>query len=131
MCQRLLRSRGCGARLRKPCSGCRPVQGAPQEAPRALTRNGFAQCPSRRGRGQRRWRSFEERALPPSNLSAQYSTFDFDAAAFEGKGLKIEVSEIAPAFGHPGGGLQVRHFEPCVPPKFISVTDLRDMGILS
>lgn len=69
--------------------------------------------------------------MPPSNLSAQYSTFDFDAAAFEGKGLKIEVSEIAPALGHPGGGLQVRHFEPGVPPKFISVTDLRDMGILS
>ncbi|MFA0851187.1 TNT domain-containing protein [Curtobacterium sp. WHRI 8282] len=75
--------------------------------------------------------SFEERALPPSNLSDKYSTFDFDAAAFEGKGLKIEVSEIAPAFGHPGGGLQVRFFKPGDPIEFVSVTDLKRMGILS
>ena len=75
--------------------------------------------------------SFEERALPPSNLSDAYSKYDFDAAAFEGKGLKIEVSKIAPAFGHPGGGLQVRFFRPGDPLQFYSVKQLENEGILS
>ena len=75
--------------------------------------------------------SFEQRALPPSNLSDAYRTYDFDAAAFEGQGLKIEVSEIAPAFGHPGGGLQVRFVDPGPPMSFRSAADLRDLGILS
>lgn len=74
--------------------------------------------------------SFEERALPPSNLSDAYSKFDFDAAAFEGHGLKIEVSEIAPAFGHPGGGLQVRFFTPGDPPTFLTVSELKRLKIL-
>lgn len=75
--------------------------------------------------------SFEGRALPPSNLSDPYSTFDFDPTAFEGKGLKIEVSEIAPAFGHPGGGLQVRFFRPGDPPAFLTVRQLKGLGVLS
>lgn len=75
--------------------------------------------------------SFEQRALPPSNLSDAYRKYDFDAAAFEGQGLKIEVSEIAPAFGHPGGGLQVKFVDPGPPMSVRSVTDLRELGILS
>ncbi len=75
--------------------------------------------------------SFEQRALPPSNLSDAYWKYDFDAAAFEGQGLKIEVSEIAPAFGHPGGGLQVRFMNPGPPVQFLSAADLRNLGILS
>ncbi|PYY63964.1 hypothetical protein DEJ30_10965 [Curtobacterium sp. MCPF17_003] len=74
--------------------------------------------------------SFEQRALPPSNLSEAYRTYDFDAAAFEGQGLKIEVSEIAPAFGHQEGG-QVRFIDPGPPVSFRSSADLRELGIPS
>ncbi|SDQ71896.1 hypothetical protein SAMN02800687_2541 [Curtobacterium sp. UNCCL20] len=41
------------------------------------------------------------------------------------------VSEIAPAFGHPGGGLQVRFMNPGPPVQFLSAADLPNLGILS
>jgi len=49
---------------------------------------------------------FEQRSLPPSNLRAPYSIYELtgDLPA----GARIEVSEVAPAFGRPGGGIQVR-----------------------
>ncbi|MGX9347080.1 DNA/RNA non-specific endonuclease [Microbacterium sp. KNMS] len=48
---------------------------------------------------------FEARALPPGNLRADYTIRDLVSLP---PGGRIEVSRIAPAFGQPGGGLQVR-----------------------
>ena len=52
---------------------------------------------------------FGERALPGSNLNAPYS--EFRLADDLPDGVRIEVSEVAPAFGQPGGGLQVRFLD--------------------
>ena len=49
---------------------------------------------------------FEQRALPPGNLSAPYLTVRLTDDL--PPGTRIEVSEVAPAFGQPGGGIQVR-----------------------
>ena len=48
---------------------------------------------------------FEQRALPPSNLTQPYTVLDLHSLP---PGAYLEVSRIAPAFGRPGGGLQVR-----------------------
>lgn len=50
--------------------------------------------------------SFESRSLPPGNLRDPYSVFEVGDRLPDG--YRIEVSEIAPAFGRDGGGLQVR-----------------------
>ena len=68
---------------------------------------------------------FEYRSLPPSNLSDPYFTYGLGGRLPDG--VRIEVSEIAPAFGHSGGGLQVRVLGPDGP---ISVNDLRKAGVL-
>lgn len=52
---------------------------------------------------------FEHRALPGSNLNDPYFTFELTGRLPEG--VRIEVSEVAPAFGQPGGGLQVRFLD--------------------
>ncbi|MET0590301.1 MAG: glycohydrolase toxin TNT-related protein [Naasia sp.] len=62
---------------------------------------------------------FEQRALPGSNLNAPYSTFRLADELPDG--VRIEVSEIAPAFGQPGGGMQVRFLDGDVP---LSVEDM-------
>ncbi|WP_373460747.1 glycohydrolase toxin TNT-related protein [Agromyces ramosus] len=49
---------------------------------------------------------FEMRSLPPSNLRDAYSIYEMGSRLPQG--VRIEVSEIAPAFGRDGGGLQVR-----------------------
>jgi len=51
--------------------------------------------------------SFEQRALPPSNLADPYSTYTVDPSKLP-SGATIEVSVVEKAFGRPGGGLQVR-----------------------
>jgi hypothetical protein len=52
---------------------------------------------------------FEMRGLPGSNLSDPYSTLELTGHMPEH--VHIEVSEVAPAFGQPGGGLQVRFID--------------------
>ena len=49
---------------------------------------------------------FEMRSLPPSNLRDPYSIYGMGSRMPQG--VRIEVSEIAPAFGRDGGGMQVR-----------------------
>jgi DNA/RNA non-specific endonuclease/Tuberculosis necrotizing toxin len=70
---------------------------------------------------------FEYRSLPPGHLNAPYSTFELSGHL--PPGAKIEVSEIAPAFGRPGGGLQVRvldvHGEP------MTIDELRSAGFFT
>jgi hypothetical protein len=51
--------------------------------------------------------SFEQRGLPVSSLGKPYSQYDLSTTSLP-KGWKIEVSEIAPAFGRGGGGVQMR-----------------------
>jgi hypothetical protein len=69
---------------------------------------------------------FEYRALPPSNLSDPYSIYELSGSL--PPGTRIEVSEIAPAFGRPGGGLQVRILDADGRP--MSVDQLIDAGVL-
>lgn len=59
---------------------------------------------------------FEHRALPGSNLNSGYHVFRLADELPEG--VRIEVSEVAPAFGQPGGGIQL---------QFVHETD----GVLS
>ena len=68
---------------------------------------------------------FEARGLPGSNLSQPYLTVRLTGDL--PPGMHIEVSEVAPAFGQPGGGLQVRVMNGT---EAMSVTDLRRAGIL-
>ncbi|MBB3157817.1 hypothetical protein FHS07_001501 [Microbacterium proteolyticum] len=49
---------------------------------------------------------FEARGLPGSSLSTPYRAFG--VADQLPPGVRIEVSEVAPAFGQPGGGFQVQ-----------------------
>ncbi|HLT68095.1 MAG TPA: TNT domain-containing protein, partial [Microbacterium sp.] len=48
---------------------------------------------------------FRERALPPGTLRDTYATMGLTSLP---PNARIEVSRIAPAFGQPGGGLQIR-----------------------
>lgn len=56
--------------------------------------------------------SFEQRGLPPTNLRDPYSVFEMDTAAMKENGFRIQVSRVDPAFGQPGGGLQVQVLDP-------------------
>lgn len=49
--------------------------------------------------------SWEERAMHANSLRDPYSTFTVDHLP---EGWRIEISEIAPGLGQPGGGLQAR-----------------------
>ena len=52
---------------------------------------------------------FELRGLPGSNLNGEYHTLALTGDLPHG--VHIEVSEVTPAFGQPGGGLQVRFID--------------------
>lgn len=68
---------------------------------------------------------FEHRALPGSNLNSPYLTLELTGSLPDG--VRIEVSEIAPAFGQPGGGLQVRFLDENGP---LSVAQMVDANIV-
>lgn len=69
--------------------------------------------------------SFEARALPVSSLELEYNTFTFAELP---EGWKVEVSQIAPAFGRDGGALQVLVYDDRG--ITMSVDDLIDNGVL-
>ncbi|MET0990679.1 MAG: glycohydrolase toxin TNT-related protein [Glaciihabitans sp.] len=69
---------------------------------------------------------FEERALPVRMLKEDYSQYTLDPNADIGN-YKIEVSRIAPGFGHDGGGVQLRVLE-LVKGKFVEVPVSRLIG---
>jgi hypothetical protein len=52
--------------------------------------------------------SWEERALHLNSLAEPYSSFTLEHLP---AGWEIEISEIAPGLGQPGGGIQVRIFD--------------------
>jgi hypothetical protein len=70
---------------------------------------------------------FEQRSLPPSNLRDPYSIYELSGSL--PSGARIEVSEIAPAFGRPGGGLQVRVLDADGAP--MTVDQMIDEGVLA
>ncbi|MGL6235014.1 MAG: TNT domain-containing protein [Segniliparus sp.] len=71
--------------------------------------------------------SFEQRGLPVSSLGKPYHEYEFSGTSLPSN-WKIEVSEIAPAFGREGGGTQVVVKNHLGNP--VSVNDLKEMGIL-
>jgi hypothetical protein len=70
--------------------------------------------------------TFEERALPPGSLRQPHLTMRLTGEL--PPNTVIEVSEVAPAFGQPGGGLQVRVLDSSG--QAMSVTALRKEGII-
>lgn len=73
---------------------------------------------------------FDARALPGSNLGAPYLTMRFTGDL--PPNLRIEVSEVAPAFGREGGGLQVRVIDISGDGtvKALSVKELQANGVI-
>jgi hypothetical protein len=69
--------------------------------------------------------SWEQRALHVDSFGKSYHSFVFDHLP---EGWTIEVSEIEPAVGQPGGALQVRIINHIG--EVISVEDLLDSGVL-
>ena len=52
--------------------------------------------------------SFAERSLPIESMGKEYHQYNFSGTLEPG--WRIEVSEVAPAFGQPGGAKQVRFY---------------------
>ncbi|GEK23166.1 TNT domain-containing protein [Cellulomonas xylanilytica] len=71
--------------------------------------------------------SFGSRALPPSTLDESLTSYTFNRRALP-PDVTIEVSQIAPAFGRPGGALQVRFIKDG---KAVTVEELVGWGVLS
>ncbi|WP_374191791.1 glycohydrolase toxin TNT-related protein [Cellulomonas sp. zg-ZUI22] len=71
-----------------------------------------------RGGDRRRPRSIET-SLPPGHLARELHNYEFTGRLPHG--LTIEVSEIEPAFGRPGGGVQVRFMKGTKP---VPIADL-------
>jgi hypothetical protein len=70
--------------------------------------------------------TFEERALPPGSLRQPYLTMRLSDEL--PPNTVIEVSETAPGFGQPGGGLQIRILD--AHGQALSITQLRKQGII-
>jgi Tuberculosis necrotizing toxin len=70
---------------------------------------------------------FEQRALPPENLNKPYTRMRL-ADEFP-PGWKIEVSQVAPAFGREGGGLQIRILDGSG--QAMRMSDLESLGLLT
>lgn len=70
--------------------------------------------------------TFEERGLPVGSLG--YKLYDYELTGLLPRGWKIEISEIAPAFGQRGGGFQllIRDEGGVI----MTVDDLLDRGVL-
>jgi len=69
--------------------------------------------------------SWETRALHVSDISDPYHTYVFDHLP---SGWQVEVSEVAPGLGQPGGSLQVRILD--TEGRAITVEDLLELGVL-
>ncbi|QAY60099.1 DUF4237 domain-containing protein [Microbacterium protaetiae] len=71
--------------------------------------------------------SFEQRSLPTSSLQKEFHNYQ-TGGSLPG-GWKVEASEIAPGFGHQGGGIQLRVLDASGNP--VNVATLLKMGLLS
>ena len=70
--------------------------------------------------------TFEERGLPISSLVKDYTQYQMSGRL--PSGFTIEISEIAPAFGQQGGGIQILVKDSVGVTK--SVQDLLRIGVL-
>ena len=70
--------------------------------------------------------SFEARALPPGSLNEPLLTMRLTGEL--PPNTVIEVSEVAPAFGRKGGGLQIRILDSNG--QAMRITELRQQGII-
>ena len=70
--------------------------------------------------------TFEERALPPGSLRQPYLTMRLTGEL--PPNTVIEVSEVAPAFGRQGGGLQIRILD--ADGQAFTVSELRNQGVI-
>jgi Tuberculosis necrotizing toxin len=70
--------------------------------------------------------SFEERALPPGSLGDPYHRLQLTGQL--PPDWKIEVSQVAPAFGRDGGGLQIRILD--ANGQAMRMSELQDLGIV-
>lgn len=68
--------------------------------------------------------AFEQRSLPPGKQSDPYEKYTVT------KEFQVVQEEIAPAFGHPGGGTQLRARIPEVENGFANIDDLIRFGYL-
>lgn len=75
--------------------------------------------------------SFEDRSLPVSALQQRYHTYTLNADAPGGlpEGWVLELSKVAAWFGRDGGAIQLRVIDDIG--REVSVTDLRDLGIVT
>jgi hypothetical protein len=70
---------------------------------------------------------FEERSLPIYSLTQPYHQYQL--SGFLPDGWSVEVSEVAPAFGREGGGLQVLIMDS--EGKHVTISGLRDAGVIN
>ena len=73
--------------------------------------------------------TFESRGLPGGSLSTPYRAFGL--ADQLPRGVRIEVSEVAPAFGQPGGGIQVQFVHDTDGPISLDTLHNPDTGMLT
>lgn len=69
--------------------------------------------------------SWEARALHVNSLREPYNAYEFDHLP---TGWHVEVSEVAPGVGQPGGSIQVRIFDS--EGRALNVEELLDIGVL-
>ncbi|VBA39690.1 Outer membrane channel protein CpnT [Mycobacterium attenuatum] len=69
--------------------------------------------------------SWEARALHINSLREPYNAYEFDHLP---TGWHVEVSEVAPGVGQPGGSIQVRIFDS--EGRALNVEELLDIGVL-
>lgn len=68
-----------------------------------------------------------ERAITPDTLEARVNSYVLDPMIAAATGVEVHVSEVAPAFGQPGGGLQVQFFRGA---DAVSVAELERWRVL-
>ena len=74
--------------------------------------------------------SMSQRSLPPDRLNFERNSWDInpDHPSLKDGSIRIEESEVAPAFGQSGGGVQYRFLEDG---NALSQGDLKDRGIIT
>ncbi|WP_066587947.1 TNT domain-containing protein [Cellulomonas timonensis] len=69
-----------------------------------------------------------QRSLTPDTLGSRVFQYAFDAAAAAREGVEIQVSQVAKAFGQPGGGIQVQFLQDGAE---VIVQKMMDAGVLT
>ncbi len=70
---------------------------------------------------------WEQRSITPDTLGGKVFGYALDPTAASREGIEIHVSRVAPAFGQPGGGIQVQFLRGRAE---LTVNDLIAKGVL-